>query len=111
MTMIMGRHLYVTPKLISNLLGMKYKGPKLRFTRDEDEVVNPMIYEVPADYRDGELKASRFTKRGKHAHELVTKIFLPKTSSIGSFFKLKEFSFMQSRRECRSTGLLPSFTK
>lgn len=41
---IMGRHLYIIPKLIGNLLGIKYKGVKLRATRDEEEIAIPVDY-------------------------------------------------------------------
>lgn len=46
-------------------------------------------YEVPADYRDGELKASSFTKKGKQAHELLSMIIIPKIGSTSSCSKFE----------------------
>lgn len=79
----------MTPKLIANILDVKLKGVKLRITGDEEFVVVPMDYKVPADYKSGELISSSFTKKGKQAHKLVTKILIPKTGSVCSCLKFE----------------------
>lgn len=78
MSTIMGKHVYVTPRLLSNLLEIKLKGIKIRKTGHEKDLINPIDHEVPTDYRAGEFKA---TQRRKQAHELLTKVILSKTSS------------------------------
>lgn len=64
-TMLLGRHVCVTPKLIANLLGMMQRGLKLRVVRDEEYVDISVDYKVPTDYKFGELVASMFSKKGK----------------------------------------------
>lgn len=86
---VMGREIYVTPRLIANWLNMHLKGIKMRKTWDEDEMAIPIDYEVPADYDAEKLKASSFTQRGKQANELLTKIILPKKASTGICSKFK----------------------
>lgn len=67
------------------------KGLKLRVMGDEEYIAVPMDYEVPTNYKFGELFASTFLKKGKQAHELVTKILLPKIGSTGSCSKFERF--------------------
>lgn len=79
-----GKKVYVTPKLIANLLGLKLRGLKMRVVGNKEYVEIPLDYEVPYDYKAGELTTSMFSKKGNQAHELVTKVLLPKTTSTRS---------------------------
>lgn len=41
-TMMLGKRVYVTPKLLSNLLGMKQRGIKIRMVGDKEYVGVPL---------------------------------------------------------------------
>lgn len=46
-------------------------------------------YEVPIDYNVGELTTYVFPKKGKQAHEFVTKVLLPKNTLTWSCSKFE----------------------
>lgn len=56
---------------------------------DEEYVVMPVDYEVPAYYKSRELVPFSFSKKDKQAHELVIKILLRKTESTCSCSKFE----------------------
>lgn len=62
--MLLGRHVYVTPNLIDNLLEMNLKGLKLKAVGDEEYMDIPVDYKVSTSYKSGELVASTFFQKG-----------------------------------------------
>lgn len=61
----------------------------MRVVGDEDFVDIPVDYKVLAYYKVRELTALLFSKKGKQAHELVTKVLLPTTASTCSCSKFE----------------------
>lgn len=56
---------------------------------DNKYVDIPLDYVVSANYKSREHTGSIFSKKGKQAHELMTKILLSKTDTAGSYSKFE----------------------
>ena len=75
------RTLFVSAKLVGDLLRMPYKGTELREDGDEDAVFIPTDFERPSDFGSGDLNATGLSWQAKACHELLVTMLLSRSGS------------------------------